>query len=112
MRFQPSRITTLALLISAVAQVALGEAPKPAQIHVYPADVHLTTVRDRQSVIVQAEFPDGITRDVTAEAKLTVSKDRKSTRLNSSHVVISYAVFCLKKKIHMTRQEVRTSVLQ
>src|SRR5437870_10457551 len=27
-----------------------------------------------------------------------VSKDRKSTRLNSSHVAISYAVFCLKKK--------------
>src|SRR5699024_4094737 len=30
---------------------------------------------------------------------LTVSQDRKSTRLNSSHVSISYAVFCLKKKI-------------
>src|SRR5256885_13109562 len=29
-----------------------------------------------------------------------VSEDRKSTRLNSSHLVISYAVFCLKKKIH------------
>src|SRR5207253_10785135 len=28
-----------------------------------------------------------------------VSRDRKSTRLNSSHVAISYAVFCLKKKI-------------
>src|SRR5256885_11916358 len=28
----------------------------------------------------------------------THSKDRKSTRLNSSHLVISYAVFCLKKK--------------
>src|SRR5256885_7674316 len=27
-----------------------------------------------------------------------VSVDRKSTRLNSSHLVISYAVFCLKKK--------------
>src|SRR2546426_12193558 len=27
-----------------------------------------------------------------------VEKDRKSTRLNSSHLVISYAVFCLKKK--------------
>src|SRR5947207_4831925 len=27
-----------------------------------------------------------------------VSSDRKSTRLNSSHTVISYAVFCLKKK--------------
>src|SRR5438034_8024300 len=28
----------------------------------------------------------------------TTSLDRKSTRLNSSHTVISYAVFCLKKK--------------
>src|SRR5256885_3406049 len=28
-----------------------------------------------------------------------VTADRKSTRLNSSHLVISYAVFCLKKKI-------------
>src|SRR5690349_25115854 len=27
-----------------------------------------------------------------------IDKDRKSTRLNSSHVEISYAVFCLKKK--------------
>src|ERR1039457_6186722 len=30
------------------------------------------------------------------------SLDRKSTRLNSSHLVISYAVFCLKKKIVLT----------
>src|SRR5256885_9079725 len=29
---------------------------------------------------------------------LIVDEDRKSTRLNSSHLVISYAVFCLKKK--------------
>src|SRR5256885_15017946 len=29
---------------------------------------------------------------------LTMEIDRKSTRLNSSHLVISYAVFCLKKK--------------
>src|SRR5699024_12231702 len=29
--------------------------------------------------------------------------DRKSTRLNSSHVSISYAVFCLKKKNHLIR---------
>src|SRR5260221_5239391 len=29
-----------------------------------------------------------------------VDEDRKSTRLNSSHTVISYAVFCLKKKKH------------
>src|SRR2546429_6182478 len=33
-----------------------------------------------------------------ATAKLFVQEDRKSTRLNSSHGYISYAVFCLKKK--------------
>src|SRR2546426_3541671 len=32
------------------------------------------------------------------------SRDRKSTRLNSSHLVISYAVFCLKKKKKQTNQ--------
>src|SRR3989454_9152249 len=32
------------------------------------------------------------------DAKTTERRDRKSTRLNSSHLVISYAVFCLKKK--------------
>src|SRR5438445_6745726 len=31
------------------------------------------------------------------------SQDRKSTRLNSSHANISYAVFCLKKKRHTAR---------
>src|SRR5256885_5217042 len=34
---------------------------------------------------------------------LNRSGDRKSTRLNSSHLVISYAVFCLKKKIDPVR---------
>src|SRR2546426_3369897 len=32
------------------------------------------------------------------DAKFGIFLDRKSTRLNSSHLVISYAVFCLKKK--------------
>src|SRR5690554_7299443 len=32
-------------------------------------------------------------------------QDRKSTRLNSSHVRISYAVFCLKKKNHNNKRE-------
>ena len=112
MRFQPSRITTLALLISAVAQVALGEAPKPAQIHVYPADVHLTTVRDRQSVIVQAEFPDGITRDVTAEAKLTVSNGDfarldKNVRYpkadGTTELTVEYAGFTVKVPVEVQR---------
>src|SRR5256885_12213733 len=33
-----------------------------------------------------------------AERAAAEGRDRKSTRLNSSHLVISYAVFCLKKK--------------
>src|SRR2546426_3411240 len=35
--------------------------------------------------------------------------DRKSTRLNSSHLVISYAVFCLKKKKNDTVRSVRAA---
>src|SRR5690349_21903020 len=34
----------------------------------------------------------------SADADNDAGRDRKSTRLNSSHVEISYAVFCLKKK--------------
>src|SRR5438132_10327004 len=36
--------------------------------------------------------------DRTAHFEIARCEDRKSTRLNSSHTVISYAVFCLKKK--------------
>src|SRR5437667_872215 len=38
------------------------------------------------------------TEIVAGGAGNAASKDRKSTRLNSSHITISYAVFCLKKK--------------
>src|SRR5258707_11901545 len=55
--------------------------------------------------------PDAVARDPAfdgrsiglrhgAEAQLIDHRDRKSTRLNSSHANISYAVFCLKKKKH------------
>src|SRR5256885_11179573 len=37
-------------------------------------------------------------RSRTCEQRRADATDRKSTRLNSSHLVISYAVFCLKKK--------------
>src|SRR5207244_10719916 len=37
-----------------------------------------------------------------AEAGADLALDRKSTRLNSSHQIISYAVFCLKKKNKLT----------
>src|SRR2546426_2550956 len=36
--------------------------------------------------------------------------DRKSTRLNSSHLVISYAVFCLKKKKKQVRNDTNANV--
>src|SRR5690625_5452865 len=36
--------------------------------------------------------------DASADFPMVRNLDRKSTRLNSSHVAISYAVFCLKKK--------------
>src|SRR5256885_3910451 len=43
-------------------------------------------------------FGSVITRQIRRESNRGGSPDRKSTRLNSSHLVISYAVFCLKKK--------------
>src|SRR5688500_20098525 len=39
---------------------------------------------------------------------LEILRDRKSTRLNSSHLVISYAVFCLKKKIYIPTYSFKT----
>src|SRR5260221_3792269 len=44
------------------------------------------------------KFWSGLLEDLRAEGRLRADADRKSTRLNSSHTVISYAVFCLKKK--------------
>src|SRR2546426_7290222 len=43
---------------------------------------------------------DGLVDQVGDAAGHDHQQDRKSTRLNSSHLVISYAVFCLKKKTH------------
>src|SRR5256885_10661303 len=48
--------------------------------------------RDEQPSLVAPLLPDERIRQRRA------LQDRKSTRLNSSHLVISYAVFCLKKK--------------
>src|SRR5690242_20965662 len=43
-------------------------------------------------------FDKRLTLDEAPGQCLYISRDRKSTRLNSSHMSISYAVFCLKKK--------------
>src|SRR5256885_11837855 len=42
-------------------------------------------------------------RPMRSKRTTTICLDRKSTRLNSSHLVISYAVFCLKKKNNSAR---------
>src|SRR5256885_4578101 len=42
---------------------------------------------------------------VNARCAQSPRRDRKSTRLNSSHLVISYAVFCLKKKKKAKKKE-------
>src|SRR5438034_7510280 len=50
---------------------------------------------------VQSALPPGTaytTLELKANYLRPMTRDRKSTRLNSSHTVISYAVFCLKKK--------------
>ena len=43
------------------------------QLNVYPTDINLTTSKDRQLVVVQAVHADGITRDVSKEAAMTIA---------------------------------------
>src|SRR5690625_6459103 len=71
-----------------------------------------TKEQDSKVTEVFSEVLDGFTNSMSNEEVMTVlnqiereneavynqfNQDRKSTRLNSSHVAISYAVFCLKK---------------
>src|SRR5947199_5247921 len=49
--------------------------------------------------------------EALARVEVTSEEDRKSTRLNSSHLGISYAVFCLKKKKATTEKGRSTSTL-
>src|SRR3712207_7432237 len=48
--------------------------------------------------LVQRDLRDGVAPQLDLDAHAALVRDRKSTRLNSSHANISYAVFCLKKK--------------
>src|SRR5260221_9952376 len=50
----------------------------------------------------------GAKGEVALDLYAGVGLDRKSTRLNSSHTVISYAVFCLKKKKNDSMQAIRS----
>src|SRR5438552_17375964 len=51
-----------------------------------------------RSVYVGNDFADQNPDDPLLQSHVSRRRDRKSTRLNSSHQIISYAVFCLKKK--------------
>src|SRR5439155_26305411 len=59
----------------------------------------VTTLPDGRVMrgVVRGEYFPGLGEELLTLTGSTL-RDRKSTRLNSSHVAISYAVFCLKKK--------------
>ena len=87
-QLRPALLAVSVVLAGALAPGATRAAdsapaplPKPAEILVYPPDVDLTTARDRQSLIVQARFADGITRDATTEARYTIA-DAKLARFD------------------------------
>src|SRR3712207_7161174 len=76
-----------------------GPVPSPT----HPDDRMVLFFRDQQSCIVWYLYlhRDGQYAVVCSSRDYTT--DRKSTRLNSSHANISYAVFCLKKTNNTTR---------
>src|SRR5258708_10862668 len=71
-------------------------------LHPSPRALAVESVRGRE-----LPLPARPHRREGAEARVH-ERDRKSTRLNSSHQIISYAVFCLKKKKNPTDQSTHT----
>src|ERR1039457_5584154 len=76
----------------------------PVAAGIAVASVGAASVRERSSVVLLPESPNHLNDDEPADREDT---DRKSTRLNSSHLVISYAVFCLKKKKQITKENIQ-----
>jgi hypothetical protein len=65
-------VLSLLPLFACSASALAGGAPL-SELRVYPSDVHLMTSRARQSVVVQAVYADGVTRDVSREAAWSVA---------------------------------------
>ncbi|HKA05849.1 MAG TPA: DUF1549 and DUF1553 domain-containing protein [Gemmataceae bacterium] len=65
--------TFLAAVALAVSAGVAGAQAPLTSLEVFPPDINLETARDRQSFVVQAWFADGLSRDVTAEAKVAVA---------------------------------------
>src|SRR5688572_32076266 len=70
------------------------------------------TLRARLSLAAQAANLVRISAGVAVGIDNVDLADRKSTRLNSSHSQISYAVFCLKKKNNIKKRTLRTPFRQ
>src|SRR5947208_11389975 len=76
-------------------------------MHADHGDLHSFPTRRSSDLVSAPPFPDGrviASRNAHPPLGAWDERDRKSTRLNSSHQIISYAVFCLKKKKHTTMQ--------
>src|SRR5256885_8631152 len=69
-----------------------------ATTEIYTLSLHDALPICQYSLGVMYATGRGVAEDVGQALRWFVAADRKSTRLNSSHLVISYAVFCLKKK--------------
>src|SRR5690625_272921 len=94
-------MTMIIIIVSTIAAFLMTNSHY--HNHLKPAnDDKLTNIAIQIGEILEEnskEFiPEYLSRISTLGYKLHVVDDRKSTRLNSSHVAISYAVFCLKKK--------------
>src|SRR2546426_6153087 len=63
----------------------------------------------RDAALAQVRLPGSARPRAGGDRRRRPRGDRKSTRLNSSHLVISYAVFCLKKKKINFEWSARTS---
>src|SRR5437588_1635658 len=63
-------------------------------------EIYTLSLHDALPILIRAGYDllGLITYFTAGEVEVRAWTDRKSTRLNSSHTVISYAVFCLKKK--------------
>src|SRR5690625_7063890 len=73
--------------------------------HVTLAGIAFGLFMEKQFVaITLSPIYSGMGFSVIGAVLIEKLRDRKSTRLNSSHVAISYAVFCLKKKKNVTRK--------
>src|SRR5436190_20579939 len=71
-----------------------------ATTEIYTLSLHdaLPISIEREQLVGRRRAPHAQHQPPLHEPLRVVVRDRKSTRLNSSHTVISYAVFCLKKK--------------